>query len=114
MDINKYMKATQVIRRATKKNLDLLQIDALLHLYESEEKGLAVGELAEMVGLSHVAISRTMRLFSKHGANDYGDRVTGGWNLGEYIYDHERPRHRIMRLNKKGRKLVEDFMSALA
>jgi hypothetical protein len=108
---NQVLTALSFLQAHTRPNIENNQITALLHLHKAGDEGLCVGEVADAVGISHVSGSRIIRVMGPVGLKGNKEK---GWDLVEIYYDAYRPRATMARLNKKGKKVMDDFLSLLS
>ena len=106
----RYLQAFSIIQSQTRQSIEGNQVVAIMKLYNAGDDGLSIGEFGDAASISHVSASRMVRVFGPHGMKDNKE---GGWGIVDIYYDHTRPRATMVKLNKKGRKLVDDFLSLL-
>lgn len=105
------LKAFSVLQANTRTNIEANQLTALLKLHMAGDSGLSVGEVGDAVGISHVSASRMVRVMGRLGLKTNKEN---GWDVVDIYHDLERPRATMVRLNRKGKKAVEDFLSLLS
>ena len=66
--------------------------------------------LGKALGLSGVSSARLSRVISAEGAKG---ALEQGWGLFDIGYCPSRPRSKVVRINSKGREVVDKFLSQL-
>jgi len=109
--IYKLLKITKELQKATKKQVEATQVTALIELYKIGPEGLAMNEIAKLVGVSGAASGRMVAVLSTNGSKL--NTSMEGWGLVEVFYDYNRPRSNIVRLTTKGIKLMDKLIDII-
>lgn len=110
LSTKRFHAAKYILQAATKKQIELTQIDALITIYHAGEKGVTITDISKATGVSISAAGRSVATLSAAGFK--GSKMKG-WGLVEAFLDYERPQFRVVRCTAKGRRVVEDVLLAL-
>ena len=107
---NAFAKAMSFIQSETKLQLELTQLHAMMAVYKSGERGIAIGDLAKTTKVSSSAAGRTAATLSTYG---HKDTKMKGWGLCEAFTDYERPAFKIIRNTVRGKEVMDKFIDLL-
>ncbi len=106
----RFIKAKTLLQAATKLQVEMTQIDALIFIYNAGRSGARLTDMAEATGVSISAAGRTAATFSIQG---YKGAKMKGWGLAETFIDYNFPAFKMVRLTPKGIAVIEEFLKVL-
>lgn len=108
--IGRVKKALQILHKATKPDIGLNQIDVLLALYVRGDQGMSKTDVSKITGTSVASAAKIADGFTSRGSNIVAQ---AGYGLADVFMDLDNTRTVPIRINAKGRKVVEKFLAAL-
>ena len=99
----------KVLARLRDRHADMTLLQAMFFFTVAQKPGITQRELYEALGSNDSVASRTLAILS-----DLGSRNTPGLDLIEMRTNPLDRRERIVRLTRKGERLMQDIMDDLA